>query len=386
MIIFSYNLFQIILYPIIILIGLVRIIKNKEILVSFQQKLFSHHNFSELSKFETMIHFASIGEFNSIKFLIRNFKEKSFFLSCSTLSSYHLAKSIYPNYRIIFLPLDFFWNVKKFISHLKLKKIIWIDSEIWPNWLEISKSNNIKNILVNARLSEKSFSRWKLFPSFSKFIGKKYDLVFAKSIIDQVKFNEVFNIKSVYYGNLKFDQTVDIPVVKNQIICFASIHKNEFSKINKILLMVDMNLIEEVIIIPRHVQYLSELENTLDQKIKSKVHIHSKFGNNLPLFSKSKLVFMGGSLIDHGGQNPLEALSKGCFILTGSYYENFKELYDELSKMNLCKIFTNNDLSQISKEINDLISKDMGISNIIEKYFTTQQSNLKNIVKEIEKC
>jgi len=128
------------------------------------------------------------------------------------------------------------------------------------------------------------------------------------------------------------------------------------------------------------------LENTLDQKIKSKVYIHSKFGDNLPLFSKSKLVFMGGSLIDHGGQNPLEALSKGCFILTGSYNENFKELYDELSKMNLCKIFTNNDLSQISKEINDLISKDMDISNIIEKYFTTQQSNLKNIVKEIEKC
>ena len=175
MILFSYKIFQIFLCPIIILIGILRIIKKKENLLSFKQKVFNKHNFIELSEFEIMIHFASIGEFNSIKFLISNFREKNFFLSCTTLSSYYLAKSTYPNYKIIFLPLDFFWNVEKFISNLKLKKIIWVDSEIWPNWLSISKSSNIKNIVVNARLSDKSYNRWKFFPVFSKFIGQKYE-------------------------------------------------------------------------------------------------------------------------------------------------------------------------------------------------------------------
>lgn len=386
MILFSYKIFQIFLCPIIILIGILRIIKKKETLLSFKQKVFNQHNFIELSKFEIMIHFASIGEFNSIKFLIRNFSEENFFLSCTTLSSYYLAKNTYPNYKIIFLPLDFFWNVEKFISNLKLKKIIWVDSEIWPNWLSISKSSNIKNIVVNARLSDKSYNRWKFFPVFSKFIGLKYDLVFAKSILDQVKFDEIFNLKSLYYGNLKFDQIVDIPDFKKPIICFASIHKNEFAKINQILSMIDLNLIEEIIIIPRHIQYIPKLEKELDSKIKSKVYIHNKFGDNLLLFSKSKIVFMGGSLIEHGGQNPLEALSKGCFILTGIYNKNFKDIYDDLLEMKLCEIFKVDDLSHIGHKINGLICQERHLSDTIKKYFITQQSQLMNIIKEIESC
>ena len=138
MIIFSYNILQIIFFPIIFCIASFRIISNKENFTSFGQKFLCNYNFSQLDNFDYLIHFASIGELNSINYLIENLSSKKFLLTCSTLSSYNLAKQKYQNYSVIFLPLDFRWNINKFLHHIKIKKIIWIDSENWPNWLIIS--------------------------------------------------------------------------------------------------------------------------------------------------------------------------------------------------------------------------------------------------------
>ena len=147
MIIFSYNILQIIFFPIIFFIAFVRIIFNKENFTSFSQKFLCNYNFSQFGNFDYLIHFASIGELNSINYLIENLSSKKVLLTCSTLSSYNLAKQKYQNYSVIFLPLDFRWNINKFLNHIKIKKIIWIDSEIWPNWLFISNNKKIKKYI-----------------------------------------------------------------------------------------------------------------------------------------------------------------------------------------------------------------------------------------------
>ena len=131
---FKYKLFQLIIYPFILILGLIRIIVKKESIISLKQKLFCIYDYEKLIDKEVIIHFSSIGELNSIKFLIKNLSNKAILLSCSTLSSFHLAKKNYQDMEIIFLGLDFEWNVNSFLSKTKLKKIIWIDSEIWPNW------------------------------------------------------------------------------------------------------------------------------------------------------------------------------------------------------------------------------------------------------------
>ena len=181
MIFFSYNFLQILFFPIFFLIALFRIILNKENLKSIKQKVLCNYNFTKLRELDHLIHFSSIGELNSINYLIENLSTKKIILSCSTLSSYNLAKKKYQNFLIIFLPLDFSWNINKFLSRTNIKKIIWIDSEIWPNWLIISKRKKIKNILINGRLSEKSYSRWSNFSSFAQLLGSQYSLIFAKS-------------------------------------------------------------------------------------------------------------------------------------------------------------------------------------------------------------
>ena len=325
MIIFSYNILQIILFPIIFFIASFRIIFNKENYTSFGQKFLCYYNFSQLENFDYLIHFASIGELNSINYLIENLSSKKVLLTCSTLSSYNLAKKKYQNYSIIFLPLDFRWNINKFLKHIKIKKIIWIDSEIWPNWLTISNKKKIKNILVNGRISNKSFSRWKKFSLFSKLLGSQYSLIFAKGLEDKKKFEIIFDREILYHGNLKFYQKLNLQNDKKNIICFASIHREEFENVIQIIENLDLNSLEQIIIIPRHIHFSSKLKSMIKDFYSNKILILEKFGENDTAYETSKLTFMGGSLFEHGGQNPIEPLSKGCFVLSGQFINNFSE-------------------------------------------------------------
>ena len=308
MIIFSYNFLQIIFFPFFLLIAFFRIIFKKENFASFAQKFLCNYNFSELNEFDYLIHFSSIGELNSIDYLVENLSNTKILLTCSTLSSYNLAKKKYQKYLIIFLPLDFKWNINKFLNHIKIKKIIWIDSEIWPNWLTISKRKKIKNILVNGRLSDKSFSRWMIFSSFSKLLGSQYSLVIAKSLEDKKKFENIFDRNVFYFGNLKFYQKLILKNNKKNIICFASIHKEEIEKVIKIIENINLNSVEQIIIIPRHIHFSSKLKSMIKNVYSNKIYIIEKFGENNIAYENSKLTFMGGSLFEHGGQNPIEPI------------------------------------------------------------------------------
>jgi 3-deoxy-D-manno-octulosonic-acid transferase len=386
MVFFSYNFLQILFFPIFFLLALFRIVSNKENLKSIKQKVLCNYNFTKLRELDHLIHFSSIGELNSINYLIENLSTKKIILSCSTLSSYNLAKKKYQNFLIIFLPLDFSWNINKFLSHTNIKKIIWIDSEIWPNWLIISKRKRIKNILINGRLSEKSYSRWSNFSSFAQLLGSQYSLIFAKSFDDKIKFENIFKKNVFHFGNLKFYQKLNLINNKKNIICFASIHKEEFEKVLEIIQYLNFSSIEKIIIIPRHVHFSSKLQSMIKQNYVNKIFILDKFGENDSAYESAKLTFMGGSLFEHGGQNPLEPLSKGCFVLSGQYINNFKEIYSELENLSLAKVLNDNNSQEISSMMNKYI--DMGINNHqdIQDYFNLNTKQLRLIIDKVEEC
>ena len=386
MIFFSYNFLQILFFPIFFLLALFRIVLNKENLKSIKQKVLCNYNFTKLRELDHLIHFSSIGELNSINYLIENLSTKKIILSCSTLSSYNLAKKKYQNFLIIFLPLDFSWNINKFLSHTNIKKIIWIDSEIWPNWLIISKRKKIKNILINGRLSEKSYSRWSNFSSFAQLLGSQYSLIFAKSFDDKIKFENIFKKNVFHFGNLKFYQKLNLINNKKNIICFASIHKEEFEKVLEIIQYLNFSSIEKIIIIPRHVHFSSKLQSMIKQNYVNKIFILDKFGENDSAYESAKLTFMGGSLFEHGGQNPLEPLSKGCFVLSGQYINNFKEIYSELENLSLAKVLNDNNSQEISSMMNKYI--DIGINNHqdIQDYFNLNTKQLRLIIDKVEEC
>ena len=360
-----YNLF---LFPIILispLIVLIRIFLGKEDQNRFKEK---YGFFSKDSKpNETIwIHGASVGEILSIIPIVMKFEDdkriKRILITSSTTSSSHiLSKFKFKKAVHQFYPFDLNFLTKNFINHWKPKLEIFVDSEIWPNMFNNLHKKNIPLILLNARITRKSFNRWKFFPNFSKKIFEKITLALPQNM-ESKKYLKLLGTKEIkLVGNLKFfggSKKNNVNLIlkkkfsKKVIFCAASTHRTEelfVGKVHKELKSEIKNLI--TIIIPRHINRKKEILNELNNiGLNSQLHTSSKklskntdiyivdtYGESAKFYSLSKLTFLGGSLIPHGGQNPLEPAREGNYILYGPHVENFKEVYEMLEKLKITR-------------------------------------------------
>ena len=179
---FWYKFLTYLFYPISPIYLYWRRLKKKEHPVRYREKL------SKISEprgdgFLIWYHVASVGEAMSILPLIENFekneKVKKILITTITLSSGEILKKRYSkNSKVIhqYLPLDICSLVKKFIDHWKPNLAIFIDSEIWPNLILETKKKNIPLLLINARITKKTFSRWMFSKKFAKKIFEKFDM------------------------------------------------------------------------------------------------------------------------------------------------------------------------------------------------------------------
>ncbi len=359
-----YNFFLSLLILISPLIVLIRIFLGKEDQNRFKEKFgfFLKNNKPN----ETIwIHGASVGEILSIIPIVRRFEEdkkiKRILVTSSTTSSSHvLSKLKFKKTVHQFYPFDLNFLTKHFINHWRPKLAIFVDSEIWPNMFNNLHKKNIPIILLNARITKKSFDRWKLFSKFSKKIFEKITLALPQNT-ESKKYLKLLGTKNIkLVGNLKFFGGVQKNNIKNLILkkkflkrivfCAASTHRTEelfIGKVHKELKSEIKNLI--TIIIPRHINRKREILDELNNiGLNSQLHTSSKklskdtdiylvdaYGETTKFYSLSKLTFLGGSLIPHGGQNPLEPAREGNYILYGPHIENFKEVYKILEKLKI---------------------------------------------------
>ena len=378
-----YNFFLFMLILISPLVILIRIFLGKEDQNRFKEKYGFLAENNKLN--ETIwIHGASVGEILSIIPIIRRFEEdnkiqKILITSSTTSSSHILSKFKFKKTIHQFYPFDLNFLTKHFINHWKPKLAIFVDSEIWPNMFYNLHKKNIPLILLNARITKKSYNRWKFFPYFSKKIFEKITLALPQNI-ESKKYLKLLGTKNIkLVGNLKFFGEVQRQNIKNLklkkkfskriIFCAASTHRTEelfIGKVHKELKSEIKNLI--TIIIPRHInrkkEILDELKNiglnsqlhTSSKKLSKNtdIYIVDTYGETAKFYSLSKLTFLGGSLIPHGGQNPLESAREGNYILYGPHIENFKEVYEMLEKL---KITTRvNSIKNMKSEVRQKIN------------------------------
>jgi len=199
---FWYKIFTYLFYPLSKLYLFFRKLKNKEDSTRYIEKL-SKINLSRGEGFLIWFHVASVGEAMSVLPLIEKFskeeKIKKILITSITLSSGKILKKRYNNNTKIlhqFLPLDIPIYTKKFLDHWKPNLSIFIDSEIWPNLILDTKRRKIPLILVNARITEKSFLRWKLVINFAKKIFGSFDLCIASNK-ESEKFLEILGAKNI---------------------------------------------------------------------------------------------------------------------------------------------------------------------------------------------
>ena len=391
------------------LIFLIRIILGKENPQRFLEKFCIYSKNPNFKK-TIWLHGASVGEILSVIPLIqeleKNKKINKILLSSSTTSSAHIfSKYKFKKTTHIYFPIDTNYLTNKFINYWNPKVAIFIDSEIWPNMFKNLEKNNIPIVLINGRITKKSFMRWMKFPSFAIKIFKKISLALPQNT-ETLKYLKILGVKKIkFVGNLKYfaqskkflDKSTKQKFKNRLIFCAASTHYNEelfIGKLHKELKSKYKNLL--TIIIPRHVNrsnsIINELEsvnlNTVTRSSRQKIskttdiYIVDTYGEATKFYELSKVTFLGGSLIKHGGQNPLEPARLGNYILHGPNIQNFKEVYRMLSKLNVSK--KANNINNMKKIIDRKIEYKQN-SKIIKKLNLIGINILKKNLTEINK-
>ena len=386
--IYTYRLISLILYPLLILVIYFRKILNKEDKVRYKEKLFytSFLNTFDNTKKLIWFHAASIGEVQSIIPIINQINKKTnkfnFLITTITLSSGKFIEEEFKfnnNITHRYLPLDINFLIKKFISVWKPYNVFLVDSEIWPNLILNLKDKGIPISIINGRLTEKSFKRWKILSNLANKIFSKFDLILTSNIESKNYFKELGGRNIYHFGNIKFSNKINFFDVRNKsesilnsknVWCAVSTHNNE----EEFCIKAHVQLKEKIsnilsIIIPRHIERSDQIKklcliNKLNTQVVSKgetilsdteIVIVNSFGV-LPEYLKyARSALIGKSLLEKlkndGGQNPILAAQMGCKIYHGPYVSNFKDIYKFLMDKNLSQ-----EISTISDLSNNLIN------------------------------
>ena len=377
------------------LIILVRLIKKKEDKIRFKEKFCFFSKKRGNGKL-LWFHGSSVGEILSIIPLIEKLEKKSsvnkILITSSTLSSskvlskFKLKKTVHQ-----FFPIDSNYLTKKFLDYWKPSIAIFIESEIWPNMLLNAKKQSVPLVLLNARITKKSYNKWKIIPSMSKILFKNFDICLSQNN-ETKKYLESLGAKKIkLLGNLKFSESkndknyvFDNKLKKifksKKIWCAASTHNTE----EKICAIAHKKLKKKysnilTVIIPRHIQRTNDIINeikNMDLKVQARssnnkinkdteIYIVDTYGETKSFFKICKTVFLGGSIISHGGQNPLEPARFGCKVIHGPNVQNFSEVYKLLDENNLSSRFKN--ANQLVKLVNQSFKQNSNFSNKVIK-------------------
>ncbi len=311
------------------------------------------------------IHAASIGESLSLLPLIKALEMKypdfNFLITTITVSSTKIITRHIKDFKRTchqYAVIDDAFSVESFLDHWKPDIAIWAESELWPNMI-IKASGKCPIILVNARLSERSFNRWRYIRPILKNILGKFSLILTQTSEDHKRFSHfIRDSRLMLTGHLKWDAEV-LPydqmqyemlrdnIGKRKLWLAASTHKGE----EEIIIHLHKQLKKQfpdllTIIVPRHAERGNEIESyirphRISYATRSKqeqltdlteIYLADTMGELGLFYRIARIVFIGGSFIPHGGQNPLEAARLECVIISGLNTYNFKEIYDELFK------------------------------------------------------
>lgn len=404
---FIYKILSVLAYPFVEIWLFYRTFKGKENKKRLMER-FGRVSVARPNADMIWIHAVSIGEANSalimIERILAKYKDVNIVLTTTTTSSAEIISEKIKkfNNKVIhqFLPIDSLFCVREFLNYWQFKKIFFVESEIWPNLIYESKLLESEIFLINARISEKSLQRWLFLKKFLFFkIFDAFDAIYAQSKDEQEKIQKLTKNKVLFIGNLKtqankleFDQEEYLKLTKQigkrPIFLCASTHKGEEQIIvdcHKELVAKNKDLL--TIIIPRHPNRLDEICEIIDSKInfsirskkeaitkKTQIYIADTINELGLFFNLTDFAFIGGSLVDVGGHNPMEAINLDCAVISGDKTFNFKDIYNELKSSDGCILI--NSQSQLAEEVNKILADKKISKNLL--------NNAKKIVKKDE--
>lgn len=353
--------------------------KSQKYRQAIPAKFFLKNN-SKLKQNGIWFHSCSMGETKAIKPLIEYYEDKAN-VTVITNTGYEEAKKITSNVRYlpfeIFLP---FWINKQ-------KVLVVMEAELWYMLFLCAKQKGAKTFLINARISDKSYSSYKRFSFFYKKIFKNIDKVFAQSLVDKQRLEELGASNVEVIGNIKLAQ---LPVALNifskpntLVLCAASTHEKE----EELVLNAYKKEQGKLIIVPRHPERFEKVDLLIQNFVKDKELTYHKFSNKEEfdsdiilldkmgllneIYAISDVVILGGAFEKIGGHNPIEPAFFSCKIISGKNIFNQKPLFECIKNYYLIE---NEELSEYLNNIEKL-----------EKPVLTKAGSIEPIIKEINK-
>ena len=369
---------------------IIRAVQNPDYLKRWGERLGYGSNLPTEGKTVLWIHAVSVGEVNAsiplVRSLLDTYSNSEILVTTSTpTGSKILLDKMGARVKHQYVPLDLPACLNVFLDRWNPKAVIVLETEIWPNILSMCKERGIFTALVNARLSEKSKDKYNIVKPLAAEALANLDLLIAQYDSDADRFKEINTaLKIEVCGNLKFDQQVpeEMHSISSSIrdswsddgqrptLIAASTHETE----EEFVLDAFLEILGEakealLILVPRHperfetvFEYIQNRElsvarrsNKDDVTPKTQVLLGDTMGELNFLYSVSDVAFVGGSLVDHGGQNLLEPASLGLPLSSGKSLRNFQEIADELQESKA--LFLIEEQKELSNFFIDMISK-----------------------------
>ncbi|HKP45047.1 MAG TPA: 3-deoxy-D-manno-octulosonic acid transferase [Pyrinomonadaceae bacterium] len=313
------------------------------------------------------IHCVSVGETRAARPLVlelkRQFPQLHLAISTTTVTGQHTARQIFGGVaeNIFYFPFDWRWTVRRALNTLQPAAVLIMETELWPAFLRECAQRKIPVALVNGRLSERSFRRYRLFKKFMSRVLRDIRLAIMQTEADAARLQAlgIEENKLMVAGNLKFDGgslPVNQPLAdelnqrfgfsERPLILAASTHAPE----ERILIEAYKRLTStncpaaRLAIAPRHPERFSEVASLIESSALSwtrrtaipnefdrqaQVVLLDSIGELPSLYPLAAVVFVGGSIARTGGHNILEPAAVGASILTGPHTFNFKDVVNK---------------------------------------------------------
>ncbi len=318
------------------------------------------------------LHGASVGELASVLPLIERIRARgiAMLVTTGTVTSGGLAEQRLPRGVVHqFMPVDVPRFVRRFLEHWQPDLALFVESDLWPNMMVEASARGIPMVLVNGRLSENSFRRWRSLPNSIANLLRRLDLCLAGTSSDAARFGELGASNVVTTGNLKLDvpappadpaalAALHDAIDGRPVIAAASTHPGEEVAVIEAHRRLRTNFPGLLTLIaPRHPERgpgvaeiaaaagLSAVLRSRGELPKrgTEIYVADTVGELGLIYRLARAVFIGGSLVKHGGQNPVEPAKLRAAVLHGPHVRNFAEIYAALDEAHGAELVDDSD-------------------------------------------
>jgi 3-deoxy-D-manno-octulosonic-acid transferase len=329
------------------------------------------------------IHAVSVGEVLAVSELVRalrrEFPELKTVVSTTTDTGQKLVASRFGDQNVFYFPFDFSFSIRPWLSALQPRLLVIAETELWPNFFRLAKQAGARVVVVNARISDRSFRGYRRWRTFLRHILAGVDLFLAQTAEDARRLIAIGAPaeKVLTAGNLKYDvpPPSEPPIVRqlqsalgqsgSVLVCGSTVAGEEELLLDAFHKVSTTHPRAVMLLAPRHPERFDEVAGLVEQSnipltrrsqwnggsLTGAVLLIDSIGELSSLYALADLAFVGGSLVPRGGHNIIEPAQHGVPILVGEHTENFRDTVELFKSHNALRVVSPANLAVIFLEL-----------------------------------